>query len=52
MAGVVPNNYVNTEMVDNYCFDSCDFKYNYQPINVSKSIKNKETLCLKHYIYV
>ena len=34
MAGVVPNNYVNTEMVDNYCFDSCVLKYNYQPISV------------------
>lgn len=33
MSGVVPNNYVNTEMVDNYCFDSCAYKYNYQPIN-------------------
>ena len=34
MAGVIPNNYVNTEMVDNYCFDSCELKYNYQPIGI------------------
>jgi hypothetical protein len=33
MAGVIPDNYVNTEMVDNYCFDSCEFKYNYQPLD-------------------
>ena len=36
MAGVIPDNYVNyvnTEMVDNYCFDSCEFQYNYQPLD-------------------
>lgn len=33
MAGVIPNNYVNTEMVDNYCFDSCEYQYNYQPLD-------------------
>lgn len=40
MAGVIPNNYVNTEMVDNYCFDSCEFQYNYQPIDIPSSIAN------------
>lgn len=28
-----PYNYVNTEIVDNYCFDSCEFQYNYQPLD-------------------
>lgn len=44
MAGVVPNNYVNTEMVDNYCFDSCEFQYNYQPIEVTDSITNENNV--------
>jgi len=35
-----PYNYVNTEIVDNYCFDSCEFKYNYQPIDLPDAIPN------------
>ena len=40
MAGVIPDNYVNTEIVDNYCFDSCEFQYNYQPIDLPDAIPN------------
>ena len=35
-----PYNYVNTEIVDNYCFDSCEFQYNYQPIDLPDAIPN------------
>jgi hypothetical protein len=35
-----PSNYVNTEIVDNYCFDSCEFQYNYQPIDLPDAIPN------------
>jgi|UniRef100_A0A6C0IM72 hypothetical protein len=35
-----PSNYVNTEIVDNYCFDSCAFQYNYQPIDLPDAIPN------------
>ena len=35
-----PYNYVNTEIVDNYCFDSYEFKYNYQPIDLPDAIPN------------
>jgi hypothetical protein len=35
-----PYNYVNTEIVDNYCFDSCEFQYNYQPIDLPDTIPN------------
>lgn len=41
MAGVIPDNYVNTEMVDNYCFDSCEFQYNYQPLDNFTLTQNK-----------
>jgi len=44
MAGVIPDNYVNTEMVDNYCFDSCEFQYNYQPIDLPDAIPNNNDI--------
>lgn len=34
-------NYVNTEIVDNYCFDSCEFQYNYQPLDNFTLTQNK-----------
>jgi len=39
-----PSNYVNTEMVDNYCFDSCEFQYNYQPIDLPNAIPNNNKI--------
>lgn len=39
-----PSNYVNTEMVDNYCFDSCEFQYNYQPIDLPNAIPNNNNI--------
>ena len=39
-----PYNYVNTEIVDNYCFDSCEFKYNYQPIDLPDAIPNNNDI--------
>lgn len=36
-----PSNYVNTEIVDNYCFDSCEFQYNYQPLDNFTLTQNK-----------
>ena len=39
-----PYNYVNTEIVDNYCFDSCEFKYNYQPIDLPDAIPNNNKI--------
>ena len=30
---VVPDNYVNTEVIDGYCFDPCKLIYNYQPLD-------------------
>ena len=39
-----PYNYVNTEMVDNYCFDSCEFQYNYQPIDLPDAIPNNNNI--------
>ena len=39
-----PSNYVNTEIVDNYCFDSCEFQYNYQPIDLPDAIPNNNDI--------
>jgi carbonic anhydrase len=39
-----PYNYVNTEIVDNYCFDSCEFQYNYQPIDLPVAIPNNNKI--------
>jgi len=39
-----PSNYVNTEIVDNYCFDSCEFQYNYQPIDLPNAIPNNNDI--------
>ena len=30
---MVPDNYVNTEVIDGYCFDPCKLIYNYQPLD-------------------
>lgn len=37
---VLPDNYVNTEEIKNFCFDSCEFKYNYQQLIISSIIKD------------
>jgi len=39
-----PSNYVNTEIVNNYCFDSCEFQYNYQPIDLPNAIPNNNKI--------